>query len=75
MAFNGDANGGPPGRKTRPREGLHLRPLNVEKGAKRVREPRLGRNRPILSCYSSPLTLLISTLRESHTDRNFSSTE
>ncbi|OJJ38410.1 hypothetical protein ASPWEDRAFT_734797 [Aspergillus wentii DTO 134E9] len=35
MAFNGDANGGPPGRKTRPREGLHLRPLNVEKGAKR----------------------------------------
>ncbi|KAE8312963.1 hypothetical protein BDV41DRAFT_577140 [Aspergillus transmontanensis] len=33
MDFNIDD--GPPGRKTRAREGLHLRPLNVEKGAKR----------------------------------------
>ncbi|KNG90137.1 hypothetical protein ANOM_001374 [Aspergillus nomiae NRRL 13137] len=33
MEFNIDD--GSPGRKTRAREGLHLRPLNVEKGAKR----------------------------------------
>lgn len=37
MSFTHFMSKRPSGRKTRTREGLHLRPLNVEKGDKRVR--------------------------------------